>query len=126
MICSINNEIAGAVAVADVVKPEAKEVIKQLKNMHIEVRMLTGDNKRTAFAIASKLDIPRDHVFAEVLPNDKYAFVENIKKQGHVVAMVGDGLNDSPALAAANVGIAIGAGTVSVQFTLQNTYNNRM
>lgn len=111
MLCAIDSKLCGAIAVADVVKPEAKSVLRNLSRMGFKTWMLTGDNKRTAANIAKKLEIPQERVFAEVLPSDKYAFVEKVKQEGYVVAMVGDGLNDSPALAAADVGIAIGAGT---------------
>jgi len=109
MLGVIDNVILGAIAVADTVKPEASAVVEKLESMGIQVWMVTGDNKRTALAIASQLHVK--NVFAEVLPANKSSFVQGLKKEGYVVAMVGDGVNDSPALATANVGIAIGAGT---------------
>ncbi|GAM17038.1 hypothetical protein SAMD00019534_002130 [Acytostelium subglobosum LB1] len=105
----LNNEICGHIAIADQLKPEARPTITALKKMGIFPWMVTGDNPRTANAIAQQVGITQ--VFAEVLPSNKSKKVQELKQQGHVVAMVGDGINDSPALAEADVGIAIGAGT---------------
>ena len=110
VLVSINNHLSGIIAIADTVKEGAKEVIEILKNQRIEPIMLTGDNERTAKAVASKIGI--DRVIAEVLPHQKEEIVANLKtKENKVVAMVGDGINDAPALARADLGIAIGSGT---------------
>jgi len=109
MILSIDNNIAGLVAVADTLKEHSAEAIKQLKEMNIQVMMLTGDNEKTARAIAGRVGIER--VLSQVLPDQKERVVREIQREGRRVAMVGDGVNDAPALAAADVGIAIGSGT---------------
>lgn len=109
MLFADEEKILGILSVADVVKPTSREAVRQLKEQGIEVIMLTGDNKRTAEAIRKELDI--DTVIAEVLPQDKEREIAKLKEQGKTVAMIGDGINDAPALARADVGLAIGAGT---------------
>lgn len=104
-----NKKLIGVIAVADVIKPTSKTAIKQLKNMGLHVVMLTGDNTRTANAIQKQLDL--DHVVADVLPQDKEKEIRRLQDSGSKVAMIGDGINDAPALARADVGVAIGAGT---------------
>src|SRR5919199_5866613 len=114
-VISIDNKIAGIIALADTIKDSAKQAVDSLKSTGIEVVMLTGDNERTAKAVASKLGI--DKVIAQVLPQEKEQVISDLKKssgskkRGGSIAMVGDGINDAPALARADLGIAIGSGT---------------
>lgn len=109
LIFANEEEVIGIIAVADIEKESSKDAIEKFKNMGIDVVMLTGDNERTAKAVQKRLSIPK--VIAQVLPDEKEAKVASIQKEGKKVAMVGDGINDAPALARADVGIAIGAGT---------------
>jgi Cu+-exporting ATPase len=106
---AVDKKIVGIIAIADTIKHDAKETILNLKKLGIDVAILTGDNHKTARAIANKIGV--DKVFAEVLPEQKSEKIDELKKSGYIVAMVGDGINDAPALAKADVAIAIGSGT---------------
>jgi Cu2+-exporting ATPase len=105
----IDNKLTGAIALADIIREESKEAIQQLKELGIKTMMLTGDNKQVAKWVADQLEL--DDYFAEVLPDKKSEKIKEVQKRGLIVAMTGDGVNDAPALAQADVGIAIGAGT---------------
>ncbi len=109
MIIAIDDRTAGIIAAADPIKASAKIAVLRMKEMGLEVAMITGDNKKTGEAVGKELGI--DRVFAEVMPEDKSIYVKRLQSEGKFVAMVGDGVNDAPALAQADIGIAIGAGT---------------
>ncbi|MEN2974783.1 MAG: heavy metal translocating P-type ATPase [Candidatus Caldarchaeales archaeon] len=109
VLVALDEKLVGVIAIMDTIKEEALTAIKKLQSIGVEVVMLTGDNRRTAQAVARRLEI--DKVIAEVSPRDKAMIVRELKREGKIVAMVGDGVNDAPALAAADLGIAIGSGT---------------
>ena len=109
MFVLVDGKLKGAIALADIVRPEAKQAIAALKALNIQCMMLTGDNKATAKWVSDQVGL--DEYFAEVLPQDKAAKVKEVQSRGKLVAMTGDGVNDAPALAQADVGIAIGAGS---------------
>jgi Cu+-exporting ATPase len=111
MIVGVDGSAAGLIAVADTLKPNSAEAVARLGSMGVAVYMITGDNTRTASAIAAQAGIPPERVLADVLPENKAVEVARLQESGTVVAMVGDGINDTPALAQADIGIAMGAGT---------------
>jgi Cu2+-exporting ATPase len=108
---AVDTALAGLIALKDCLRPDAVEAVSQLQSMGFQVKLLTGDNQRVAIAIAQQLQIPTDHLLAEVHPEEKAQAVTALQKQGHRVGMIGDGINDAPALAEADVGIAIAQGT---------------
>lgn len=119
---AMNNEIVGLAVIHDAIKPEVKETISYLHNKKIEVIMLTGDHERTAHAIANQIGISK--VFAQQLPEDKLNMIEKFQNQGKVVTMIGDGINDAPALAKADIGIAMGNGSDLAQDFSKITFLN--
>ncbi|MFB6301101.1 MAG: heavy metal translocating P-type ATPase [Halobacteriales archaeon] len=111
MLVALDGELIGVLAVADTIKDSAREAVESLADRGLEVMLITGDNERTARAVAAEVGIPAGNVRAEVLPEDKADAVDDIQAEGREAMMVGDGVNDAPALAAASVGVAIGSGT---------------
>ncbi|WP_255461832.1 HAD-IC family P-type ATPase [Microbulbifer sp. ALW1] len=109
MYAAVDGAVAGVIAVADPIRKDAQAAVQRLKKLGLRIEMLTGDNKATAEAVARQLGI--DHVHADLLPEDKEKIVADLQKGGAKVGMAGDGINDAPALARADVGFAIGAGT---------------
>jgi Cu+-exporting ATPase len=122
ILVSVDGKLAGIIAVADTLHPASKEAAAELKKMGFELALLTGDNSRTAHAIAAQAGI--DKVFAEVLPQEKAAKIRELQVQGKIVAMVGDGMNDAPSIAQADVGIAVGTGTDIAMETADITLMN--
>ncbi len=109
MVLIRNNRLSGLLSVSDTLKPESREAIDQLHHYKLKVVMLTGDNLRTARSVSSQVSI--DHIFAEVRPEEKSSIIKELQGSGEKVGMVGDGINDAPALAQADIGLAIGTGT---------------
>ncbi|RPA72559.1 heavy metal translocatin [Ascobolus immersus RN42] len=108
---AVDGQFAGYISLSDTIKPDAPHCIAALAQMHITVSMVTGDQRSTALAVAAQVGIPASHVFAGVSPDEKQGIVKELQDQGYVVAMVGDGINDSPALATADIGVAMASGT---------------
>ena len=111
MCLGVDGELVACLGLADTIKPESRCVVKNLQDRGIECWMVTGDNRRTAASVAQQIGIDPSHVQSEVLPADKFHTVEKLQQQNHIVGFIGDGINDSPAIAQADLGIAMGAGT---------------
>ncbi|MDF2505000.1 HAD-IC family P-type ATPase, partial [Clostridium sp.] len=109
ILIAINNNLVGIIALSDKIKDDSIEAVKALKKLNIKVYMLTGDNEKAAFTVAKKVGI--NNIIAEVQPKDKAQEVDKLRSEGKIVAMVGDGINDAPALATADIGFAMGTGT---------------
>lgn len=109
MYLAVDNKLAGLIAVSDPIKADSKTAIERMQRKGVKVVMLTGDNRATAAAVAKQVGV--DEIIAEVLPEDKASKITELQARGDIVGMVGDGINDAPALAGANVGFAIGTGT---------------
>ena len=109
MVLAVDGKVVGVAAAQDPIKDNAKKAVERMQELGLEIAMITGDNTKTAEAIGKQLGIKR--IFAEVLPEDKAKYVKKLQEEGKFTAMVGDGVNDAPALAQADIGIAIGAGT---------------
>lgn len=124
MFLANEEQVLGMIAVADQIKTDAKQAIARLQQQGIEVFMVTGDNRLAAEVIGKQIGLDADHIFAEVLPEDKASYVEELQKKGKTVGMVGDGINDAPALALANVGIAMGSGADIAMETADVTLMN--
>lgn len=124
MFLADDRQVLGMIAVADQIKEHARSAIQQLQAQGLAVYMVTGDNQSVATTIGQEVGIPKEHIFAEVLPDEKAGYVEKLQKEGKQVGMVGDGINDAPALALANVGIAMGNGTDIAMETADVTLMN--
>ena len=114
VLVALDGQLLGVLGVADTLRPAARELLSRLKQAHLRVAMLTGDDPRTAQAIAAAAGLEKEEVYAALLPEDKLAVIQRLQREGHVVAMVGDGINDAPALATADVGMAMGAAGTDV------------
>ena len=124
MFLADDRQVLGMIAVADQIKEHARSAIQRLQAQGLAVYMVTGDNQSVATTIGKEVGISPEHIFAEVLPDEKAGYVEKLQKEGKQVGMVGDGINDAPALALANVGIAMGSGTDIAMETADVTLMN--
>jgi P-type E1-E2 ATPase len=121
---SVDGKAAGIIVIADTIKEDSKDTISKFESSMVDVYMITGDNENTANAIAKKAGIKGSHIYSGVAPQDKEKKVQDLQKKGYRVVMVGDGINDAPALAAADIGIAMGTGTDIAMETGQITIMN--